>query len=51
MEPYAEINAQVNAALDELFAAADTLRAGDIFVVGWLHERGHGKNDRNRFKR
>ena len=30
MEPYAEINAQVNAALDELFAAADTLRAGDI---------------------
>ena len=34
MEPYAEINTQENAALDELFAAAGTLRAGDIFVVG-----------------
>ena len=43
MEPYAEINAQVNAALDELFAAADTLRAGDIFVVGCSTSEVMGK--------
>lgn len=43
MEPYAEINAQVNAALDELFAAADTLRAGDFFVVGCSTSEVMGK--------
>ncbi len=43
MEPYAEINAQANAALDELFAAADTLRAGDIFVVGCSTSEVMGK--------
>ena len=43
MEPYAEINTQVNAALDELFAAAGTLRAGDIFVVGCSTSEVMGK--------
>lgn len=43
MEPYAEINAQANTALDELFAAADTLRAGDIFVVGCSTSEVMGK--------
>lgn len=37
------INAQVNAALDELFAAADTLHAGDIFVVGCSTSEVMGK--------
>ena len=43
MEPYAEINTQVNAALDELFAAAGTLHAGDIFVVGCSTSEVMGK--------
>ena len=37
------INAQANAALDELFAAADTLHAGDIFVVGCSTSEVMGK--------
>lgn len=34
MPDYTSINAAASAAADELFAAADTLRSGDILVVG-----------------
>lgn len=34
MPDYATINAAASAAIDELLAAADTLRAGDMLVVG-----------------
>ena len=34
MSAYESINAQANAAIDELLEAADTLKTGDILVIG-----------------
>lgn len=34
MNTYETINAQANAAIDELFYAADTLKKGDMLVIG-----------------
>ena len=34
MSAYESINAQANAAIDELLEAADTLKKGDILVIG-----------------
>lgn len=43
MSAYESINAQANAAIDELLEAADTLKAGDILVIGCSTSEVMGK--------
>ena len=43
MSAYESINAQANAAIDELLEAADTLKTGDILVIGCSTSEVMGK--------
>ena len=43
MSAYESINAQANAAIDELLEAADTLKTGDILVIGCSTSEEMGK--------